>query len=535
MNPIIILIVLIIIIILILLIYIQKKTTDNNFFINGALNYKKMFENKGINIPLNIYQTWTTLNLPSKMKETVDELKNTNPEFKHYLYDDKMCRDFIKENFNKDVLYAFDKLKPGAYKADLFRYCILYKNGGVYLDIKYKCVNNFKLIYLMDKEYYVRDRMRDNRFGIYQALLICYPYNNILLNCIQSIINNVKNNYYILDDSGDLMITGPFLMNKYFSKDEMDKFELNIGPINNNIYYNNISILESYKEYRLEQKTSSSIHYSKLYKEIDIYNYYNLISNKNYKYNYQSCNIINNINNYIVIAENNKSIYNFELDKQFNKISNDNIIKNNNIYDIKLFNHKNNIYYIGHIYDNNEIVNTSCNIYNSNEIIPNIIEPDFNNMTNEKNWCLFNYNDNLAVVYNWYPLNICKMDIDNKKITNIKYNYKLPEIFNNINNSSNGYKSNNQIWFVLQLHQKNDVYENYQHFFAIFDLEMNLTKYSELFKLENTNIEKCNGIVIEDDNIILSYTIESNSYISIYNINNNIMWYENDNEFSILI
>jgi hypothetical protein len=219
------------------------------------------------------------------MRKTVEELKLGNPEFKHYLYDDKMCRDFIKENFNKDVLYAFDKLIPGAYKADLFRYCILYINGGIYLDIKYRCINNFKLIYLMDREYYVRDRLRNQEHGIYQALLVCYPYNKILLNCINDIINNVKNNYYILDDSADLMISGPFLMNKYFRKNEITNFKLNIGLINNNIYYNNLAVFESYKDYRTEQNMSTSTHYSTLYKQIKIYNYYKLISINTYKFN----------------------------------------------------------------------------------------------------------------------------------------------------------------------------------------------------------------------------------------------------------
>ena len=32
----------------------------------------------------------------------------------------------------------YEKLRHGAHKADLFRYCCLYKLGGVYLDIKMK-------------------------------------------------------------------------------------------------------------------------------------------------------------------------------------------------------------------------------------------------------------------------------------------------------------------------------------------------------------------------------------------------------------
>uniref|UniRef100_A0A6C0HVQ3 Uncharacterized protein n=1 Tax=viral metagenome TaxID=1070528 RepID=A0A6C0HVQ3_9ZZZZ len=527
----------IILFVIILLIYLYKKSYKNNDEQNNMNNLfinKIKAENQVNNIPLNIYQTWATLDLPPKMRETVEELKATNPEFKHYLYDDNMCRDFIKEHFNKDVLYAFDKLKPGAYKADLFRYCMLYINGGIYLDIKYKCVNGFKLLYLTNKEYFVKDRLRNDEHGIYQALLSCYPYNNILLKCIHSIVNNVKNNYYILDDSGDLRITGPFLMNTFLTKKEIDNLELNIGFNNNNIYYNNVSILESYKEYRLEQKQDGTLHYNKLYKLIDIYNYYKLTNINTNKFDYNSCYIVNLNNNIIIIAENNKEFTKFELDRELNKVSDEISIKNNNIYNIKLFNYNNQIYYIGQI--NNKILNISCNIYDSNEMILNIIQPDFyKNMIDETTWSLFKYKDELAVVYSWYPLNICKMDINTKKINNIKYNYNLPKIFTNINYSTNGYNYNNQIWFVLQLHQTNNTNENFQHMFAVFDNDMNLIKYSELFKIDNSFNEKCTGIIIKDDNIILSYSIENNSYVSSYNINNNILWYKNEQEFSILI
>ncbi len=503
------------------------------------INKKELIFNE-TNIPLNLYQTWSTLNLPPKMKENVEQLKIDNPEFTYYLYDDNMCREFIKTHFNKDVLYTFDKLIPGAYKADLFRYCILYINGGIYLDIKYKCVNKFKLIYLTDNEYYVRDRLRNDNYGIYQALLICYPYNNILLKCIHNIINNVKNNYYISDSSGDLMVTGPFLMSKYFTKDEINNFKLNISIKDNNINYNSISILESYKEYRNEQKNSSSKHYSKLYNEILIYNYYNYNS-KNYtiktlKYDIisKSCNIIvhpSKENSYIVNIEGNNKVYQYEIDKDLNIIKNE-IIKNNNIYNIKLFNYNNEIYYIGYLDNKNNVVNLSLNKYNIDikEFIPNIILSNIDK--NIYKWNLLNYKNELAMINNWFPINIYK--IDNNKFINIKNIYNLPEIFKKINNATNGHVNNNEIWFVLQLHQTNNEYNNYQHFFAVFDLDMNLIKYSELFKLDNSNIEKCNGIIIENNNILLSYIIETTSYVSIYN-NDNILWYKNEQEFSIII
>ena len=174
-------------------------------------------------IPLNLFQTWNTLELPQYMKKNVELLKKQNPEFTHYLYDDTMCREFISQNFDADVLYSFDKLKPGAYKADLWRYCILYKKGGIYLDIKYRCISHFKLIELTNKEYCVKDRIYNGVVGIYNALLCLKKNNDMLFKCIQEIVHNVKYNLY---GFSELYVTGPHLMSNFFSKKDIVQLPL---------------------------------------------------------------------------------------------------------------------------------------------------------------------------------------------------------------------------------------------------------------------------------------------------------------------
>ena len=231
-------------------------------------------------IPLKLFQTWNTKKLPPKMNENVIQLKKENHEFEYFLYDDNDCRDFIKKHFPKDVLNAFDSLIPGAYKADLWRYCILYINGGIYLDIKYQCMNNFKLINLTYKEHFVLERpsfWEDDSYGIYNALICCKPNNSILLKCIHSIVDNVQNNYY---GKNSLYPTGPGLLGKlYFNHNtKIKEFELFYNHyetkyiVTNQIIYKKIVILENYTEYREEQdKTSKLPSYHTLWAQRLIY------------------------------------------------------------------------------------------------------------------------------------------------------------------------------------------------------------------------------------------------------------------------
>ena len=230
-------------------------------------------------IPKTIYQTWHTKKLPTNMNKCIEKLKNNNPNYEYYLYDDNDCKEFIQKYFNQDVVAAFDKLKPGAYKADLWRYCILYINGGIYLDIKYQPINGFSFNHLQpNKEYFVLERpgfWEKNNYGIYNALMICKPKNEILLNCIRQIVENVKTKYYGINA---LYPTGPGLLGKiYFNNNAIHK-QMNVFEMNYDcnkydlILYKNQAIFKNYDEYRMEQKKNSKQdYYVFLWQNKDIY------------------------------------------------------------------------------------------------------------------------------------------------------------------------------------------------------------------------------------------------------------------------
>ena len=202
-------------------------------------------------IPLDIYQTWKTKDLPPKMKKCVETLKRQNPEFTHHLYDDEDCYQFIKDHFDPEVAEAYDALIPGAYKADLWRCCILYKRGGIYLDIKYYCADDFKLIDLTDKEYFVRDSTAyttngDLVDGIYNAMIVALPGNQKLKESIDRIVDNVKTQYY---GKSDLEPTGPLCLAKSFSKSDFSNMDLVFSNQTNDIRMNGTPIMIQYKEY----------------------------------------------------------------------------------------------------------------------------------------------------------------------------------------------------------------------------------------------------------------------------------------------
>ena len=525
-------------------------------------------------IPLRLFQCWHTLDLPPKMRENVELLKRQNPEFEYSLYDDKMCADFISRHFDKEVFYSFNKLKPGAYKADLWRYCVLYIHGGIYLDIKYKCANGFKLLEMTDQEYFVKDRIHGTdhtkKAGIYQALMCSLPKNKELFVCIQKIVYYVKHNLY---NNNSLDVTGPHILNSKLLENTVLTFN------GKSILRNNNHLLDIYKEYRKEQhQFALNEYYATMWKNKNIYNYPILSETKSIDFTRTLVRKVGDkeitfYSSSPTLIEHNRQFilnlrwinYNYNkdgskcfipshflslnsriiLDESFRPISEEVFLNeslkdlaiSNGLEDIRLFKYKDELYYNASLFDiKRGIMSTSYGLYSLNhhfELERNILQPSFydTSVTKiiEKNWSFVLYQEKMRMVYQWFPLQIC--EIVGTKLNNLEQK-NTPEYFKDARGSSPGYRSGSEIWFVLHKAQhyveNSKYYFNYQHFFAVFDLDMNLIRYSELFKLGGCKVEFCIGLIIKEESIILSYSLlDTQSMISVYDRNtiNNLKWY----------
>jgi mannosyltransferase OCH1-like enzyme len=216
-------------------------------------------------IPLHIFQCWKTKPLPPGMAHAMQSIKNANPEFTHHLYDDAECRQFIAKECPPCVLQAYDRLIPGAYKADLWRLCILYKRGGIYLDIKLSPIH-FKFIELTSREHFVKDRLPNT---IYNAFMVCKPKNPFLLSCINQIIRNVRRRYY---GPSALHPTGPGLLGlvrtakKYAVREDMIH-----APQGGHINYKNKAILKTTYPAYSKERTVAGPRYDEYWKTRRVY------------------------------------------------------------------------------------------------------------------------------------------------------------------------------------------------------------------------------------------------------------------------
>ncbi|CAG73072.1 putative glycosyltransferase [Pectobacterium atrosepticum SCRI1043] len=94
-------------------------------------------------IPKKIHQIYTKgiHDLPEEILVSVGKLKDLNPGWEYFFYDEKSIIGYIHKHYGKEMLNIYLSINPkyGVAKADLFRYLLIYIEGGVYLDIKSSC------------------------------------------------------------------------------------------------------------------------------------------------------------------------------------------------------------------------------------------------------------------------------------------------------------------------------------------------------------------------------------------------------------
>src|SRR6185312_10747623 len=141
-------------------------------------------------IPKIIWQTMKTNEVPVFMKSYADSWMQLNPEYEYRFCDDQDIVDFLKKDF-PEYMQGYQNLKYGASKADLWRYLIMYKYGGVYADMDCMCKNALRNWLNKDAKFVTA--LGTNK-DICQWLIISVPNNPIFLRAAQKTLQNSQNN-----------------------------------------------------------------------------------------------------------------------------------------------------------------------------------------------------------------------------------------------------------------------------------------------------------------------------------------------------
>jgi len=174
------------------------------------------------NIPKNIFQTWEDKeSIPPCCIPVINKIRENNPEWKYKFYSAEDRRNLIINNFDEELLYVYDNTRNKAQQSDIFRYCVLYQYGGLYLDIKagVNCNLNDLENILSGKMLYLK-WPRPTRWNFYNhaaSSILLWPKKHPIM---KSLIKIITKRMITKPKAGNTCIVGPdiyvMVMTKYF-------------------------------------------------------------------------------------------------------------------------------------------------------------------------------------------------------------------------------------------------------------------------------------------------------------------------------
>ncbi|MFZ0930337.1 MAG: glycosyltransferase, partial [Syntrophobacteraceae bacterium] len=96
-------------------------------------------------IPKLIHQTAKTHELPSEWRRFQQIVRELHPAWEYRLWTDEDNDAFVKKEY-LNFLPVFRAFSKGIMRADVIRYLIMYRIGGLYLDLDYEMLKPFDLL-----------------------------------------------------------------------------------------------------------------------------------------------------------------------------------------------------------------------------------------------------------------------------------------------------------------------------------------------------------------------------------------------------
>lgn len=205
--------------------YFLRKTPLSRFTLNARPKKEKIQKFRmGGAVSKKIFQIFISSKpLPEELADNISYLKRMNPEYEYKLFNEEMVLTYISENY-PDLLDYYLRISPlyGSARADFFRYLLMYKEGGVYLDVKSSCKKPLKELIKEDDKYLLSTwdcgswgkhlDLKDEE-GEYQIyFIISAPGHPFLKEVIESVVRNIdvyNERLHGNSQVGVLRLTGP--------------------------------------------------------------------------------------------------------------------------------------------------------------------------------------------------------------------------------------------------------------------------------------------------------------------------------------
>lgn len=172
---------------------------------------------------------------PDRIQMFMNEWKQHHPEYRHILWNGNTMRNYMKKEF-PEWIDCYDKFPSWIHRCDAFRFFILWKMGGVYVDADTHCKGSLDK-YLGKKDGLVMiTRKTENKnkdFDLTNCFMASSPKHPFYQKCIEGLKNSHSVN--IFQSTGPTYLTN--IYHQYNNIEAIRESELPIEHLADNTWF----------------------------------------------------------------------------------------------------------------------------------------------------------------------------------------------------------------------------------------------------------------------------------------------------------
>jgi mannosyltransferase OCH1-like enzyme len=166
-------------------------------------------------IPKIIHQTWKNKQIPDEWNHAVESCKKINSHYKYILWTDETMKNFVKKEY-PEFYNIYKKYKYDIQRCDAFRYLVLYKYGGIYLDMDIVCLKKLDSFLKYDIVLAKSSNISSSYTNAFFMVKPNHPFIKYCIDMLPEYINSYSyfgKHLHVMNSTGPVFLTN--MINKY--------------------------------------------------------------------------------------------------------------------------------------------------------------------------------------------------------------------------------------------------------------------------------------------------------------------------------
>lgn len=170
-----------------------------------------------------VFQSWKTRDLPEELLQHRNSMISLNPDYSYELYTDEDMDFFVNKFYSGIIADCYNSINITVAKVDFWRYLVLYKFGGIYVDMDSEIARPLNDLIRPDDKAIIS--MEGNPYFFVQWCMMFEAGHPILKSVIDVIVENIKNNRYPNDVH---KMTGPTAFTEGIKRFHREAFSISL-------------------------------------------------------------------------------------------------------------------------------------------------------------------------------------------------------------------------------------------------------------------------------------------------------------------